>query len=110
MVSPQSRQIQIRPSPDGPPVRRCRPPHDSNPRHQSWNSLSLLRLAAASQWRVQDGIGRIDFPTSQFGRHAFENAALLRVSHTLYNYRVLAVEPLWTKPAAPHAEIEPSLR
>src|SRR5260370_1243925 len=29
--------------------------------------------------------------TSQFGRHAFENAALLRVSHTLYNYRVWVV-------------------
>ncbi len=29
--------------------------------------------------------------TGQFGRHAFENAALLRVSHTLYNYRVWVV-------------------
>src|SRR6266478_2623722 len=47
--------------------------------------------------------------TSQFGRHAFENAALLRVSHTLYNYRVLVVETIWTKLAAPHAGIEPSL-
>jgi hypothetical protein len=48
--------------------------------------------------------------TSQFGRHAFENAALLRVSHTLYNYRVWVVETIWTKLAAPHAGIEPSLR
>ncbi len=29
--------------------------------------------------------------TCQFGRHAFENAAILRVSHTLYNYRVWVV-------------------
>ena len=29
--------------------------------------------------------------TREFGRHAFENAALLRVSHTLYNYRVWVV-------------------
>src|SRR5258708_26241365 len=47
--------------------------------------------------------------TSQFGRHAFENAALLRVSHTLYNYRVWMVETIWTKLAAPHAAIGPSL-
>ena len=32
MVSQKSRQKQIRPSPDGPAVRRCGPPHDSNPR------------------------------------------------------------------------------
>src|SRR5260370_1150831 len=48
--------------------------------------------------------------TREFGRHAFENAALLRVSHTLYNYRVWVVETIWTKLAAPHAGIEPSLR
>ena len=29
--------------------------------------------------------------TGDFGRHAFELAALLRVSHSLYNYRVLVV-------------------
>ena len=29
--------------------------------------------------------------TREFGRHAFENAALLRVPHTLYNYRVWVV-------------------
>src|SRR5258708_31985592 len=29
--------------------------------------------------------------TGQFGRHAFENAALFRVSHTLYNYSALAL-------------------
>ena len=45
--------------------------------------------------------------TKEFGRHVFEIAALLRVSHTLYNYRVLVVEMIWTKLAAPHAVIEP---
>jgi site-specific DNA recombinase len=35
-----------------------------NPRHQSWTARSLLRLAAASQWRVQDSIGRIGLPNS----------------------------------------------
>src|ERR1035437_10044066 len=29
--------------------------------------------------------------TRKFGRHVFEIAALLRVSHTLYNYRVWVV-------------------
>src|SRR5437764_1606941 len=29
--------------------------------------------------------------TRDFGRHVFENAALLRVSHSLYNYRVWVV-------------------
>ncbi len=65
---PKSRQIQIRPSPDGPAVRRCGPPHDPDPRHQSWNPLSLLRLAAASQGRIQDRIGRIGLPHSR-NRH-----------------------------------------
>src|SRR6266481_1103639 len=40
MVPPKSRQIQIRPSPNQPAVRRCRAPHDPDPRHQSWNPLS----------------------------------------------------------------------
>ena len=48
--------------------------------------------------------------TREFGRHVFEIAALLRVSRTLYNYRVWVVETIWTKLAAPHAGIEPSLR
>src|SRR6266478_8974187 len=46
--------------------------------------------------------------TSQFGRHAFENAALLRVSHTLYNYRVWVVETIWTKLPAPTQGSNPS--
>ena len=45
--------------------------------------------------------------TREFGRHVFEIAALLRVSQTPYNYRVCVVETIWTKLAAPHAEIEP---
>ena len=40
--------------------------------------------------------------TREFGRHVFEIAALSRVSHTLYNYRVWVVEMIWTKLAAPH--------
>jgi hypothetical protein len=28
-------------APDRPTVRRCGPPHDPDPRHQSWNPLSL---------------------------------------------------------------------
>jgi hypothetical protein len=39
--------------------------------------------------------------TSQFGRHAFENAALLRVSHTLYNYRVWVVGVIGIEPVTP---------
>ena len=39
--------------------------------------------------------------TSQFGRHAFENAALLRVSHTLYNYRVWVVGATGIEPVTP---------
>ena len=45
--------------------------------------------------------------TREFGRHVFEIAVLLRVSHTLYNYRVWVVETIWTKLPAPHAGIEP---
>jgi hypothetical protein len=48
--------------------------------------------------------------TREFGRHVFEIAALLRVYHRLYNYRVWVVETIWTKLAAPHAVIETSLR
>src|SRR6266446_5434084 len=39
--------------------------------------------------------------TSQFGRHAFENAALLRVSHTLYNYRMWVVGATGIEPVTP---------
>jgi hypothetical protein len=46
-------------------------------------------------------------PTKEFGRHVFEIAALLRASHTLYNFRVWVVETIWTKLPTPHAEIEP---
>ena len=45
--------------------------------------------------------------TREFGRHVFEIAALLRVSHTLYNYRVLVVETKGTELATPHPVIEP---
>jgi hypothetical protein len=45
--------------------------------------------------------------TREFARHVFEIAALLRVPHILYNYRVWVVETIWTKLHAPHAEIEP---
>jgi hypothetical protein len=45
--------------------------------------------------------------TGQFGRHAFENAALLRVSHTLYNYRVWVVEVVGLKLVTHHPVIEP---
>src|SRR4029077_18386683 len=48
--------------------------------------------------------------TREFGRHVFEIAALLRVSRRLCNYRVLVVETIWTKLAAPHTVIETSLR
>src|SRR5258705_11827793 len=65
MVPSKSRQIQIRPPPDGAAVRRCGPPHDPHPRHQSWNPLPLLRLVAASQGRVQDCIGWIGLPHSR---------------------------------------------
>src|ERR1700680_4198367 len=36
-----------------------------------------------------------------FGRHVFEIAALLRVSQTLYNFRVWVVELTGTEPATP---------
>ena len=45
--------------------------------------------------------------TREFGRHVFEIAALLRVSHTLYNYRVWVVETEGTKLPTPHPVIEP---
>ena len=45
--------------------------------------------------------------TREFGRHAFETAARLRVSRTLYNFRVCVVETIWTKLPTPHAVIEP---
>ena len=61
-------QMQIRPSPDGAAVRRCGPPHDPDSRDQSWNPLSLLRLASTPQGRVQDSIRGIHLPYSR-NRH-----------------------------------------
>src|SRR5260370_8549996 len=46
--------------------------------------------------------------TSQFCRHAFENAALLRVSHTLYNYRVWVWEEVGLELGTHHPAIEPA--
>ena len=46
-------------------------------------------------------------PTREFGRHVFDITALLRVSVTLYNYRVCVVETIWIELPAPHAGIEP---
>ena len=40
--------------------------------------------------------------TREFGRHVFEIAALLRVSHTLYNHRVWVVETVGFELATPH--------
>src|SRR5450755_2724817 len=45
--------------------------------------------------------------TRVFGRHVFEIAALLRVSQSLYNYRVWMVKTIWIELPAPHAGIEP---
>ncbi len=53
-----------RPSVDRTVVRRCRSSHGADPRHQGRHPLSLLRLAAASAWRIQDGNGRIGVPRS----------------------------------------------
>ena len=39
--------------------------------------------------------------TREFGRHVFEIAVLLRVSHTLYNYRVWVVEVIAIEPVTP---------
>ena len=47
--------------------------------------------------------------TREFGRHAFEIAALLRVFHTTYNFRVWVVETVDIELAAHHAVIETSL-
>ena len=43
--------------------------------------------------------------TREFGRHVFEIAALLRVSHTRYNYRVRVVETEGTELPTPHAVV-----
>jgi hypothetical protein len=47
-------------------------------------------------------------PTREFGRHAFEIAALLRVSHTTYNLRVWMVETVEIELAAQHTVVETS--
>ena len=44
--------------------------------------------------------------TREFGRHVFEIAALLRVSHILYNYGVWVVEVVGLKLKTHHAVIE----
>src|SRR6266404_4193356 len=53
MVSPKSRQIQIRPSPDGPAVRRCGPSHDPNPRHRRLREPQCLS-SPTQQWSALD--------------------------------------------------------
>ena len=45
--------------------------------------------------------------TRELDRHVFEIAALLRVSLTLYNYRVWVVETVGFELATPHPVIEP---
>jgi hypothetical protein len=45
--------------------------------------------------------------TREFGRHVFDIAELLRVSNTLYNYRVWVVETEGTELPTPHPVIEP---
>ena len=45
-------------------IRRCRPSHGSNPRHQSRHPLSLLCLDTFPAWRGQDCVGRIRLPRS----------------------------------------------
>jgi hypothetical protein len=44
--------------------------------------------------------------TREFGRHALEIAALLRVSHTTYNFRVWVVEIVGLKLVTHHPVIE----
>src|ERR1700730_14506405 len=46
-------------------------------------------------------------PTREFGRHVFDITAQLRVSITLYNYRVCVVETVWFELPTPHPVIEP---
>jgi DNA invertase Pin-like site-specific DNA recombinase len=62
MVSPDRRAQQVRPIADRTAVRRCRPSHDPNPRHQSWRPLSLLRIDAASARRGKDRVSGIGLP------------------------------------------------
>jgi DNA invertase Pin-like site-specific DNA recombinase len=45
-------------------VRRCRSSHGSDPCNQGRRSLSLLRLASAPAWRIQNCISRLDLPCS----------------------------------------------
>ena len=40
-----------------------------------------------------------------FGRHVFEIAALLRVSHTLYNYKVWVVGATGIEPVTPSSDL-----
>ena len=40
-------------------------------------------------------------PTREFGRHVFDITALLRVSITLYNYRVCVVGTIGIEPLTP---------
>jgi len=42
--------------------------------------------------------------TREFGRHVFEIATLLRVSHILYNYRVWVVEVIWIELTTPSSD------
>ena len=43
----------------------------------------------------------------EFGRHVFDIAELLRVSHALYNFRVWVVETIWTKLPTLHPTVIP---
>src|SRR5258707_10061038 len=53
-----------RPSVDWTFVRRCRSSHGADPCHQGRRPLSLLRLASAPAWRIQNCISRVDLPCS----------------------------------------------
>ena len=71
-----------RPSADRTAVRRRRPSHGPDPRHQSRHPLSLLCLASAPLWRIQDRISRVGLPRSR-ERHRRHSSSILSTEHLI---------------------------
>ena len=76
-------------------------------RNSSQERNFLLQRPGGEMGSFASIAGAETAPTKEFSRHVFEIAALLRVSQTLYNYRVCVVETEGTKLPTPHPVIEP---
>ena len=84
-----------RPSVDRTSVRRRRSSHGSDPRHQGRHPLSLLRLASAPAWRIQNCISGVGLPRSGDRHRRHCRQVSQRASHRSKGEAVLQPHARW---------------